>query len=101
MISGKPRRSFACAARRLGLALLCFAFDVTAQTYPSKPIRVVVPNPAGGIDAYARVFQPKFAEIIGQPMLLENRPGASGAIGAENVARAIRDRGIPGDRQHA
>ena len=91
MISGKRRVTFSCAARWLGLSLLCLALDGMAQNYPVKPIRVVVPNPAGGIDAYARIFQPKFAEIIGQQMLLENRPGASGAIGAENIARAAPD----------
>jgi tripartite-type tricarboxylate transporter receptor subunit TctC len=64
---------------------------VGAQSYPVKPIRVVVPNPAGGIDAYARVFQPKFVEHFGQAMVLENRPGASGAIGAENIARSAPD----------
>lgn len=64
---------------------------VEAQSYPVKPIRVVVPNPAGGIDAYARVFQPKFVEHFGQALVLENRPGASGAIGAENIARSAPD----------
>jgi tripartite-type tricarboxylate transporter receptor subunit TctC len=75
----------------LGIALFGLALESFAQTYPVKPIRVVVPNPAGGIDAYARVFQPKFVEIIGQQMLLENRPGASGAIGGENIARSAPD----------
>ena len=62
-----------------------------SQAYPSKPVRVVVPNPAGGIDIYARVLQPKFAEHFGQPMVIESRPGASGSIGAENVARSAPD----------
>jgi tripartite-type tricarboxylate transporter receptor subunit TctC len=79
------------SAKLLGMALLCLALESFAQTFPVKPIRVVVPNPAGGIDSYARVFQPKFVEIIGQQMLLENRPGASGAIGGENVARSAPD----------
>ena len=75
----------------IGALLLASAIGAQAQTYPVKPIRVVVPNPAGGIDSYARVFQPKFAEVIGQQMVLENRPGASGAIGAENIARSAPD----------
>ena len=96
MIAGKQRGTFArvahaCAAKLIGVALLGLALEPFAQTYPVKPIRVVVPNPAGGIDSYARVFQPKFVEIIGQQMLLENRPGASGAIGAENIARSSPD----------
>ncbi len=78
-------------AKLIGAAALLASLAPAAQTYPVKPIRVVVPNPAGGIDAYARVFQPSFAAIIGQQMLLENRPGASGAIGAENIARAAPD----------
>ena len=48
--------------------------------YPAKPIRVVVPNPAGGIDQYLRFFQPRMAELLGQPLVIESRPGASGAI---------------------
>ena len=89
-MSLKPSFTVSRGAVLLGAFLLWASF-ATAQTYPVKPIRVVVPNPAGGIDAYARAFQPKFAEIIGQQMVLENRPGASGAIGAENIARSAPD----------
>ena len=59
--------------------------------YPAKPIRVVVPNPAGGIDQYLRYFQPKVAELLGQPLVIDSRPGASGAIGAQNVAKSPPD----------
>ena len=62
-----------------------------AQAYPTKPIRVVVPNPAGGIDVYARVFLPRAVELLGQPIVIENRAGASGAIGAENIAKSPPD----------
>ena len=77
---------------------LLFAFAlavsgvVAAQGYPAKPIRIVVPNPAGGIDVYLRVFQPKATEFLGQPLVIENRPGgASGSIGADNIAKSAPD----------
>src|SRR3954462_10918667 len=61
------------------------------QSFPSKPIRIVVPNPAGGIDIHLRLFQPKVAELLGQPVVVENRAGGSGSIGAQNVARSPAD----------
>ncbi len=61
------------------------------NAYPVKPIRVVIPNPAGGIDQYLRVYQANAAELLGQPIVIENRPGASGTIGAQNIARAAPD----------
>jgi tripartite-type tricarboxylate transporter receptor subunit TctC len=84
-----------CPARMLRsvIALLLAALCAPAlpQAYPAKPIRVVVPNPAGGIDLYLRMFQPRVAEILGQPLVIENRAGASGAIGAQNVASSPAD----------
>ena len=62
-----------------------------AQAYPAKPIRLVVGSPPGGIDVYVRLFSPKAAETLGQPIFIENRGGANGAIGAENVARSPAD----------
>ena len=63
-----------------------------AQTYPAKPIRIVVPFPAGGIaDLFARVIGQKFNESWGQPAVIENRPGAGGNIGAEIVAKSPPD----------
>ena len=62
-----------------------------AQSYPVKPVRVVVGSPPGGIDAYIRLIGPRVAESIGQAMVIENRGGANGAIGAEHVARATPD----------
>jgi len=63
-----------------------------AQAYPIRPIRLIVPYAAGGaVDAMARVFGQKYAERLGQPVLVENRPGAGGNIGAETVAKAPPD----------
>ncbi len=62
-----------------------------AQVYPDRPIRLVVPYPPGGIDPYARVMMPKMVEMLGQQIILENRPGANGLIGTEIVARSPAD----------
>jgi tripartite-type tricarboxylate transporter receptor subunit TctC len=63
-----------------------------AQTYPSKPIRWIIPFPPGGaMDVIARAIAPKMAESLGQPVITENRPGAGGNIGSEVVAKAPPD----------
>ncbi|MFM9884475.1 MAG: tripartite tricarboxylate transporter substrate binding protein [Burkholderiales bacterium] len=63
-----------------------------AQPYPVKPIRLVVPTPPGGAtDFVARVVAPKMAESLGQPLIIDNRVGASGIIGSEAVAKASAD----------
>jgi tripartite-type tricarboxylate transporter receptor subunit TctC len=62
------------------------------QNYPHKPIRYVVPFPAGGIaDVFARIIGGKIAEAWGQPVVVENRAGAGGNIGAELVAKSAPD----------
>ena len=65
---------------------------VVAQTYPDRPVRVVVGFPAGGsVDIFARIIGQSLSEQFGQAFVLENRPGASGNIGTEAAARAAPD----------
>jgi tripartite-type tricarboxylate transporter receptor subunit TctC len=64
----------------------------TAQTFPTKPITLIVTYPAGGgADAMARLIAPKMSEALGQNVVVENKPGASGQIGASAVAKAAPD----------
>lgn len=73
-------------------AALAFAVGAHAQDYPVRPIKIVVPNPpGGGNDFAARIVAERFREKWGQPVLVENRAGASGRIGAEAVAAAAPD----------
>lgn len=78
----------------LGLAALaaCLAGAASAAGYPDKSIRVVVPFAAGGgSDIFARIVGQKLAERLGQPVVIDNRPGAGGTLGADLVAKAPPD----------
>lgn len=69
-----------------------YACPATAQTYPAKPVRMMVPFPAGGgSDTMGRIVGNKLSERLGQQIVVENRPGAAGSIGADIVARAPAD----------
>ena len=79
---------------RIGLAACAMlsASGALAQVYPSQPIKVVVPfTPGTGMDIIARTVGPKLSERVGQPVVIENKPGASGNIGAEMVAKSAPD----------
>jgi tripartite-type tricarboxylate transporter receptor subunit TctC len=72
--------------------LLLVPFSANAQNYPSKPIRIIVPFPVGGIaDIYSRLIGNRWTEAWGQPVVIENRTGAGGNIGADLVAKAAPD----------
>jgi tripartite-type tricarboxylate transporter receptor subunit TctC len=72
--------------------LLVFVSASAFAQYPSRPVRVVVPYPpGGGADFVARLVTPKMSEGLGQPIVIENRPGAAGNIGADQVAKSAPD----------
>ena len=78
--------------RLLALLLCVLATHVSAQTYPTKPVRVIVPYPpGGGNDTLGRLFAAKLQERMGQPFVVENRPGAGTMIGTEAAAKAAPD----------
>ena len=67
-------------------------FPALAQDYPSKPIRMVVGfPPGGGTDVVARIITPRYAELLGQSVVIENRPGATGTVAAAQVAKSTPD----------
>ena len=68
------------------------SFNAYAQTYPSKPVRIIVMyGPGSTIDIIARLISPKMTESLGQPVIVENRLGAGGAIGMDMAAKAVPD----------
>ena len=78
----------------VALLLMAFVFNAGAQPqpWPGKPVKIIVPfPPGGGADTLARVMAPKLGEMWGQPVLIENRPGAAGMIGADAVAQSPAD----------
>jgi tripartite-type tricarboxylate transporter receptor subunit TctC len=88
----------AFAARGLVFAIAAILSAVTglnvarADDYPNRPIHLIVSYPAGGgIDVVARIFQQKLGDLLGQQVIIENRPGASGAIGAQVASKADPD----------
>jgi tripartite-type tricarboxylate transporter receptor subunit TctC len=79
-------------AALIGLFALVCATRAEAQTYPSRPIRQIVPYASGSAaDALARVTGDKLAQILGQPIIIDSRPGANSIVGAEAAARSAAD----------
>ncbi|MFN3494067.1 MAG: Bug family tripartite tricarboxylate transporter substrate binding protein [Hydrogenophaga sp.] len=75
-----------------GLVLLAGSLGLQAQTWPSQPIKIIVPfTPGTGMDTIARAVGPRLSERLGQPVIVQNTPGASGNIGAEAVAKSNPD----------
>jgi tripartite-type tricarboxylate transporter receptor subunit TctC len=81
---------------KLLLCLLALSMAGTAtaaaDTFPERPIRIIVPFPPGGsTDTMARIMQPRLSEILGKPVTIDNRGGASGSVGATEAARSAPD----------
>ena len=78
----------------LGTLGVLLATAAGAQSYPTKPVRIVAPFPPGGVaDVLARAIQPGLQEALGQQVVIDNKPGAGSTIGAEIVAGSDPDGG--------
>ncbi len=78
--------------RRSTLALVAgLPVAARAQAWPARPMRCIVPSAAGGYEVYARILAPRLSEILGQPMVVDNKPGANGNIGMQEVQRSPAD----------
>lgn len=88
-----PGENIMKASKLALLALLCaFGLTVNAQSFPSKPVRVVVPYPpGGGVDTLARPIADRLGKLWGTPVIVDNKPGAGTLIGADAVAKAEPD----------
>jgi tripartite-type tricarboxylate transporter receptor subunit TctC len=76
----------------VAILLACFSITANSQSWPSKPLRIIVPfAPGGATDVLARLFGAEMQKNWGQPVVIENKPGAGGNIGAEAGARAAPD----------
>jgi tripartite-type tricarboxylate transporter receptor subunit TctC len=86
------KRLFAALIASAGCIHGLVALPASAQEYPTRPVRLMVPwPPGGGVDIAARAIQPKLAENLGQPVIVDNRPGAAGMMGTQLAARATAD----------
>lgn len=75
-----------------GGALVMLAAAAVAQTFPAKPVRMVNPAaPGGNSDIFFRLLQPKMSEVLGQPVVMDYRPGAGGTVGGEVIAKSPPD----------
>ena len=88
----RKRRLAKIVLRALAGTLAAAAAVGNAQNYPVKPVRIIVPYPPGGAtDIFARILGARLTETLGQQVVVEQRPGAAGVIGAEAAARAAPD----------
>ncbi|RZA11787.1 MAG: tripartite tricarboxylate transporter substrate binding protein, partial [Lysobacteraceae bacterium] len=86
------KAALALALPALGAMLLLAAPGASAQNYPSKPIRIIVAYPAGqGTDIATRYLAEQMGKDLGQPVIIDNRPGAGGNLGTELTAQAAPD----------
>jgi tripartite-type tricarboxylate transporter receptor subunit TctC len=77
---------------RMLLAALALAPALAGAQYPAKPVRMIVGfPPGGGTDVVARIIVPRLGENLGQPVVIENRPGATGTVAANMVAKSPLD----------
>lgn len=91
-MTGFAGRGFAVLALAVSFGAALSAAPAHAQSYPTKPVRVVVPFLAGGaLDVIARIFSPKLGEVWSRAVVVENKPGAGGNVGAQAVATAEPD----------
>src|SRR5262249_55406188 len=89
---GGMMRSQRCGLWLCALAALLAASVARAETYPSRPIRLIVPFAAGGLnDVVARLVAPHLEKSLGQPIVIDNRPAASGIVGTDATAKAAPD----------
>lgn len=87
-----PSHSLTCVLASAAFLVVAASAHAQSPSYPVKPIRMIVPFPAGGgADMIGRLFAPKLNEAFGQPVIVENRPGGSTIIGGEIVAKAPPD----------
>ncbi|HSQ04423.1 MAG TPA: tripartite tricarboxylate transporter substrate binding protein [Burkholderiales bacterium] len=92
-MSSRPRfgtRPLAAVAAIAFLTILA-PFATAQEKYPTRPITLVVPFPPGGSDTVARILGPKLRETLGEPWVIDNKPGAAGTLGSHVVARAAAD----------
>lgn len=93
MFTMSHRLARACCALVTGaLAFALPTSPAAAQVYPDRPVKLVVPfPPGGGADSTARMIGKRLADVLGQPVVVENRPGANGVVGTDAVAKAAPD----------
>lgn len=88
----RDKRRFLLAAGGAALLLAAGGAHAQTQAYPSKPIRIIVPlAPGGSADVLARAVGQQLAEALGQPVVIDNKPGGNNIIGTDALARATPD----------